>query len=362
MTNESVEIRDSNGSLCDFKYKIFPERSAVSYKFDDKRDMRTLILSPDNIAYDRIQSPRENHTYKQVLQYNGTLNSTDRIFQQILVDETSSVGTLAAPEIRYTPTMVKGFDSEEMSNYVTDLMIHEDLCVSLNYKQGDLTRGGKTYRTVPTYLYPAEIRKWPNTENDTVYLDGWYTYTFINFIDVEAGDVINDGTYFGYAGNVYKAKVEFLGEAVILLANKGVYIVPRVIYNEYVGGLIDIAAIHLRGIEVHENIIDNDTATWEDLRANLQAYDGIGGTYHASFLDTQILITDELMDATVHEVLCASANGVKTLCDVEDWQTLSMKRKAALVMFENGLYRNAQVIIESTRKMCNAKIEHGCWI
>lgn len=345
MKINSIEIQDTYGSLKEIDLKIDASRQTLSGWFTDAETMtkRILTLSPSNIDFETLNGEAEGVTYKQVLQYNGTLNTKSNIFTQILVDKTTIAKVFHAPTLEYSPDGLPiSYEEDYIDERVLDLDFHTGQADVLEFRQGELRQGEKKYRTeVWKHSYPTIVRNYPNVDDNVVYLDGWYTYSFVRFVDITEGQILTAGRHYGYKGEVFKCTVN--GSA--YPTDKGVFV------SEESDGEPRILEIFPMGKTV-EDI--------KSMRSEVATAEGPGDLNGRAFLDSQILITDEIRDEIIAEVICASENIVKSNCDFLDWQKLTISRQAAYVMFENGLFRNAQKVIEASRKMCRTRTDRKC--
>ena len=352
MKIKSIEIMDTHGSLKEPGVKHEEDRPALTGWFENEAGKRVLKLSPGNLYFEKLNGPPGKVTYKQILQYNGTLSTSTKTFVQTLVDESMEATQFIAPVLTYSPNGLILPDMEYIDEMVLDLSFHTGQADVLEYKEGSLTQGEKTYKAnVFRHGYPAVIAEFPNVEDELVYLDGWYTYTFIRFIDVENYSPAVKGEFYAYNGTVMEASKS----GKFWVRGSDIFILPTWIGTATSEDINTEANNTLPEVEMGKSPEDIS-----NLRYKTLSLEGVGGKYSRAMLDSQVLITDEIRDAIVKEVLCTAKNDVSSACDFADWQKLTLKREAAFVMFENELFRNAQKIIESSRRVCKFRPNREC--
>ena len=352
MNIKSIEIKDTNGSLSKDVWKTTINESSVTPVFDDSDDNKRIIkLSPGNVNFVTVGG--RGNTYKSYLTYNGTLSTKDQLYKRVVAEDVGAMVGTTAPVLTYSPNNSIMPSKEDMQNELIQLNIsmHTGVADVLEYREGSLTRGEKSYKVKAIHNYPMTITEMPNMEKDVVFLDGWYTYTFVMFRDVISNVTrAEKGLYYASKGTMFKASKSGL---VIVQSDGSVYI----LYDEFVleDGLEDNVDFR----EVVGAELQADGGDYLDLRMQLDARDGVGDNYNHSYVESQVLITDEIRDAITREIMCSLCTD-DTGCTFADWQRLTLKRQAAFIMFENGLYRNSQTLIESSRKLCHSKYKDEC--
>ena len=333
MDIKSIETLDTHGVLSEPTYKINKDESAISavFKNDEKFSSRSVFIRPSNIDHNMVESPLNEVTFLQVLEYNGTLDTNTKTFKQMLEFKISEGVGADVPYLEYMPgESTRLVADETIEDVVVDIAMHSGMADVLQYSEGVLSQGGKSYYVKAKHSYPTIITRFPNSDSLTTFLDGWYSYVYVRMQDIIFGMQVIKGYYSSYRGMIFKASH---------------------------GGYIDIfkdeifIRYTLTGEETAEVAISKKD--WQDFRMNIQSRDGVGSNYNHAFVESQMLITDEIRDSILQEILCEAKSCILNTCAVTDWQRLTMARQAAYVMFENKLFRNAQQIIESTRKMCN---------
>lgn len=351
MDIKSIEIKDTNGILSENIWKTtINEPSIVAYFTKSDNRKMVLNIAPGNVNF--ITTGGDNDkglTYKTYLMYNGTLSTKDRVFKTQLSEESGVLVRSSPPITTYSPDGVMKPTFDEMQDEVIqlDIKMYTGVADVLEYKDGALTRGGKVYNTKMVHNYPMIITEMPNIERDVVFLDGWYTYTFIMFRDVVNGKTrVEEGLYYSFEGKVFKASKSGL---VAITEGGDIYIVDATTVLDDSDTFVTFKSA----------VKQDDSGNYMDLRLQMDSRDGVGDNYNHSYVESQLLITDELRDAITREIMCAAAVD-DTGCDFADWQRLTLKRQAAVIMFWNELYRNSQVLIESSRKMCHYKYDDEC--
>ena len=352
MEIKSIEIQDTSGELINRKWRGGSTHSVVRSWFDEDENMsRRLNVSPANLRMSTVFGRQAHSTYVAYLAYNGTNSTSSRIFRNIVAQETGVVDVSAAPVLSYSPNGLEMPAKEDLDDVVIDIKLHTGQADILEYREGSLSRGGKSYGIKAVHSYPATVTTLPNAEQNTVYFDGWYTYDFITFRDLETGvsEVVAD-MYYSFEGLVFKASISGKFYALGEIGNRSLYVKPVEDQDQDQQGDQDTDEEDF--IKQSSSVQDTDIE-YLDLIMNLKNSDGVGDAYNHAYLETQLLITDEIRDAITKEILCAATckDGVGSTLGA--WQKLTLKRQAAAIMFYNELFRNAQVIIESSRKMCN---------
>jgi len=342
MDIKSIEIKDTNGSLKEVLWKNTPQYPSVEayLEMDKKTNKQVVNILPGNVNFVTAGGNINNGlTYQAFLTYNGTLATKNKLFKKILVDDRGVFYRDNIPVMQYSPDGVAAIKKEDLGDSIIDLSIkmYSGVVDVLEYREGDLTRGEKKYNLRAVHNYPMVITEDVNSEKDVVFLDGWYTYTFIIFRDIKLNDtIVKKDWYYSYKGMTFKASADGIVEDI----NGSLY-------------------VYKTGTAPEDGEPQKEYMDYMDLRAQLESRDGVGDNYNHSYVETQLLITDEVRDAITDEIMCSICKN-DTGCAFADWQVLTLKRQAAAIMFWNELYRNAQTIIESTRKMCHPKYREEC--
>ena len=328
MEIKNILVRDDKGQLAEEAFKLDPSLNSLSVKFDPAvTDTRVLTFKPDNVDFASIPNINPS-TYQIFLTYNGSLGYTDRIFSTVIEQDSGVFDTANIPETVYNPNDVNAVtDSEVLQDVVVEISMFNGVVDVLNYSEGHLNVGNKDYIVKSRRAFPTYIHTMPNVSLNRVFLDGWYSYTMIVYRDSVVGDAVVKDSYYAVEGFIFKASKDGI---------LGYDAVEDKYYIDTIGGRREYE------VENHD---------YEGQMFQLNNSSGLGGQAGTVFLHSQVLITDDIRDAIIAEVVeiaCQNISG----CEFMDWQKLTMKRMAAYVMFENGMYEKAQVIIESARKMC----------
>lgn len=336
MEVNSILIDDTNGVLAGDLLKTNQDSTALSAWFS-KEDDRTLKLTPSNIRYNSIPNLNDS-TYITFLAYNGTLGYADKVFSSVVVEASGIADVSNPPVLEYNPGEVVMPDMDELDDVVIDIKMYNGTVDVLQYSEGLLDTGEKTYKVKSVRSYPTTITRLPNVQNQRVYVDGWYSYTHVIFRNVEPGDTLIKDSFYGFEGFIFKASV------------------TGALYK-------DITTAEVKIVQGNEDAADAEVqvsnTNYEEILFSLNETEDLGASGNTVYLHSQILITEEIRDSIVSEVVAASMEACNG-CDFADWQKLTMKRAAAAVMFENGLYENSQIIIESSRAMCSSSNNGNC--
>ena len=112
---------------------------------------------------------------------------------------------------------------------------------------------------------------------------------------------------------------------------------------------------------VAEGIIQTANEDYEQLLFSLNETTGTSSQANNVFIHSQLMVTDQIRDAITAEAVEAAFMDQGDFIDFQNWQKLTLKRMAAAIMFENGLFENAQIILESARSFCNSgKFNTNC--
>ena len=337
MEVNNILIDDTNGVLSEDLFKSNVDKEALSVWFSVVGE-RTLKMSANNVRYNSIPNIHGS-TYITYLAYNGTLGYSNKVFTTVLVEDSGIFNVASPPILEYNPGEVTAPDGvEELENVVIDIKMYNGTVDVLQYREGYLDTGEKTYKVKSIRSYPTTITKLPNVYGSKVSLDGWYSYTQVVFRNIGPGDTLIEGNFYGYEGFIFKASQN------------------GVMYKDVDGNIRSV-----RGLEDPADApIQTENTNYEEILFSLNETEAMTADGNSVYLHSQVLITEEIRDAIVKEVIEASKDDCYCSgCEFADWQKLTMKRAAAAVYFENGLYEQAQIIIESSRAMCT-NLTGGC--
>jgi hypothetical protein len=334
MEVNNILIDDTNGVLSEELFKTNVDNEALSAWFSTT-DERTLKMSANNVRYNSIPNINGS-TYITYLAYNGTLGYSEKVFTTVLVEDSGIFNPSIPPVLEYNPGEVIAPSAEELEDVVIDIKMYNGTVDVLQYREGYLDTGEKTYKVKSVRSYPTTVTKLPNVYGNKVSLDGWYSYTQVIFRNIAVGDTLIKGTFSGYEGLIFKA------------SDNGT------MYVDVDGNILSVPDSG----DIENAPIQVENTNYEEILFSLNETEGMGTDGNSVYVHSQLLITEEIRDAIVKEVIAASLKNCSG-CDFADWQKLTMKRASAAVYFENGLYEQAQIIIESSRAMCT-NLNGGC--
>ena len=338
MNIESILVQDTNGDLANDILKNDLDKEALSAWFTniEGTDKKTINFSANNVRYDSIPNINGS-TYVTFLTYNGSSGYKDKIFSTIVATDEGIFESGNVPILRYSPVEFDNISAmEHLDDVVVDIKMYNGTIDVLNYADarmgyGPLTKGSNGYIVKSRRSFPTKIDVLPNIRGKRVYMDGWYTYTQVIFRDIVDGDDIVEGNYYSKEGKIYKASAY------------GRYYMD----NDYSGVVIRTSD----GIPVDDGLVRASTFTYEDILFSLNETADISPQGNSVFLHSQVLITEELRYAILQEIIDVACKE-KIGCDFMEWQKLQLKRISASIMFENGMFEKAQIILESAREAC----------
>lgn len=331
MDVKSIIVKDTDGALANESFKNQPDIPAVSAWFAPSgNDVRSLSLSPNNIKYSAVPNI-QGATYISFLAYNGTLGYSDKIFSTVVVQDQGVFDISDVPMMVYNPNdTVLPADQDDLEERVIDIKMYNGVVDIITYTGGILKDGQKTYQAKAVQSYPTVVTELPQVAGGRVFMDGWYTYTNVLFRNISIGTRVYAGVFYGYKGFIFKASIE--GD--MSLDNAGNVMITAT-------------------AEGSEGVVQVSNTDYKEILFSLDPADGGPSAQSGNeYINSQLLITDEIRDAIILEVVDASLEKCCGPMQYRDWMKLSMKQTAAAVMFENGLYENSQIILESARPSC----------
>lgn len=337
MTVDSILVQDTHGELAEEIVKNDIDKQSLSVWFSTlpDTDKKVVNFAANNVRYDSIPNISKS-TYLTKLTYNGSSGYQNKIFSAVVAEDSGVFDKNNIPILTYDPSdAVSLEDVPVLDDVVIDIKMYNGTIDVLNYADsrmgyGPLTKGSSSYTVKSTRSFPTTIDTMPNISGKVIYLDGWYTYTQIVFKDIQEGDEIIKGNFYGKEGIIFKA--DYYGVLHIDSSGKKYIITPV-------------------GETKEDGFVEQSSINYEELLFSLPETSSISPQSNSVFLHSQVLITEELKVAILQEILDVSCKG-KTGCDFMDWQKLNLKQLAASIMFENGMFEKSQVILESVRKMC----------
>jgi len=341
MEIQSVLISDTNGSIATDLFKINVDNPAISsWLSDDVAEKRTLNVALNNVRLDSIPNIT-NSTYKTFLAYNGSLGYSNKVFSTVVLESSGIFDPLNAPAISYNPSEVSMPAAEDLDDTVIDIKMYNGTVDILKYSEGILNTGEKSYFVKSVRAFPTVITGLPNVSGNKVFMDGWYSYTTIIFRNLSVGSMVIKDNFYGVEGFIFKASDN--GQMFIDTVTEDVFILK----DEH--------------NTVAEGIIQTANEDYEQLLFSLNETTGTSSQANNVFIHSQLMVTDQIRDAITAEAVEAAFMDQGDFIDFQNWQKLTLKRMAAAIMFENGLFENAQIILESARSFCNSgKFNTNC--
>lgn len=330
----SVLISDTNGNLSEDLFKIHIDNPAITSWFTDAvAEKRTLNVSLNNVRLDSIPNIA-NSTYKTFLAYNGTLGYSNKVFSTVVLESSGIFDSNNMPTIVYNPSEVSMPAAVDLDEAVIDIKMYNGTVDILRYSEGILNTGEKSYFVKSVRSFPTVITGLPNVSGNRVFMDGWYSYTTIIFRNIAVGALVVKDTFYGIEGFIFKA------------SDNG-----QMFKNATTG---DIVILRAGDNTVAQGVVQKNNEDYEQMLFSLNETTGISAQANNVYIHSQLMVTDELRDAITAEAVDAAYMDQEDYVDFQTWQKLTLKRMAASVMFQNGLFENAQIILESARAMCTS--------
>lgn len=328
----SVLISDTNGSLSSDLFKINVDRPVISARLTNEvSKSRVLNISLDNVRLDSIPNIA-NSTYKTFLCYNGSLGYSNKIFTTVVKEMSGVFDPFILPSLSYNPGQLVRPSASELEDVVIDIKMYNGTVDVLRYSEGILENGEKTYFVKESRAYPTVITGLPNISGNKVSMDGWYSYTTVIFRNIAEGAVMVKGNFYGMDGFIFKASDDGF---VFINKTTNKFVIMRTGDNTLADGVVQVK---------NEN--------YEQILFSLNETTGTSAQGNNVYIHSQLLVTDQIRDAITTEAVEAAFACGGDFVDFQNWQKLTLKRMAAYIMFQNGLFENAQIILESARSMC----------
>lgn len=333
MDRANLLITDTDGSLSKDTFKMDVDRPAISaWLSNTPGESRTLNVSLDNVRIDSVPNIA-NSTYKTFLAYNGTLGLSNKVFSTVVKELSGVFNLYQLPTIEYDPNTLTMPDADELEDVVIDIKMYNGSIDILQYSEGILNNGEKSYYVKSKRAYPTQVTGMPNVSSKRVFMDGWYSYTTIIFRNIAEGASVYKDTFYGIDGFIFKASHD--GKIFKNSSKANTYVIMRT------GDVV-----------ISDGVVQKSNENYQELLFSLNATDGISSQANHVFIHSQLLVTDQLRDAITAEAVEAAFACESDYIDFQKWQQLTLKREAAGVMFLNGLFENAQIIMESARSVC----------
>jgi hypothetical protein len=343
MNSASILIKDTNGQLIGNVLKHNSDRPAITaWLTNETNKERELVVALDNVRVDAIPNMMDA-TYITFLAYNGTLGLSKKVFTTVVAQNSDTLDLSNLPVIYYNPAELNVPAKDLLEDVVIDIKMYNGTVDVLRYSEGVLNNGEKSYFVKSQQAYPTTITSMPNVAGGRVFMDGWYSYTTIIFRNLPPGSSVVEGVFYSFDGLIFKASTS--GSVYYNSANE-VVIVPT------------------GSLDPEEGDVQTLNTYYEDLLFGLNENSGISAMGNSVYIHSQLLVTDQLRDSITAEAIEAAMNPCQeclNYIDFQNWQKLTLKRMSASVMFENGLFENAQIIVESARALCSvAKYNARC--
>lgn len=334
MEIQSVLVSDTNGSIATDLFKIHVDNPAISaWLSDNVAEKRTLNVALNNVRLSSIPNITDS-TYKTFLTYNGTLGYSNKVFSTVVLESSGIFDPNDMPTISYNPSEISVPAADMLDDTVIDIKMYNGTVDILKYSEGILNTGEKSYHVKSVRSFPTVITGLPNVSGNTVYMDGWYSYTSIIFRNLPVGSTVIKDNFYGIDGFIFKASHD--GQMFINTSTGDVYILRD------------------QDNVVSEGIVQVSNEDYEQLLFSLNETTGTSAQANNVFIHSQLLVTDQIRDAIVAEAVEAAFADQSDYVDFQNWQKLTLKRMGASVMFQNELFESAQVILESARTLCNS--------
>ena len=360
METKSILIKDTDGQLSTDLFKNHLERPALSVWFDYEAPHQTLKFSTNNIRFDSIPDMNKPHTHVTFLAYNGTMGMQNRVFSHVIKKEIGNFVSTDVPVLSFQPhEFISNIDIETEAESVLEINLFDGSVNVLDYSTDPLRNNNRNYDVKFLHTYPASIHGVPNVVNNSVYMDGWYTYTQVIFRDIGLGDLVFKDRTYAYNGFIFKASIDGIfainpetGSPSIQFDGDGDGVVENVELIQPFSNVLDAQDLppipDIPGPTYQDQVEQSD---YESILFYISEQSNLSPQSGGVYLHSQVLITQQLKDAIIKEVtdmalVCNNA------CTYMDWQKLQLKQIAAYVFFDNELFEKAQIVIESSRSMC----------
>lgn len=340
MNPSNIIIVDTNGPLTEELLKVNLDLPAISASLTNEvAEARALNILLSNVRISSIPNI-DKTTFISFLAYNGTLGYSKKVFTSVVKQDKGVLDVNNLPSISYDPNTILSQTLESLDDVVLDIKMYNGVVDVLRYSEGILNNGEKSYFVKSRRSFPTQITELPNTAGKKVFMDGWYSYTTILFRDISSGSQVFKNSFYGYKGFIFKASED--GHIMINDAK-------------------DIFIVGASESTIEEGTKQVENIDYGQLLFSLNESAGISPQAGNLYAHSQILVTDQISDAIIQEAVNAAYVDCSDNVDFQAWQKLSLKRMAATVMFQNELFENAQIIMESARPLCSSgKCNNNC--
>lgn len=336
----SIIVVDTNGGLTKDLFKVNLSAPAISaWLSNEVGQSRTLNVALDNARISSLPNIASS-TYITFLAYNGTLGYSKKVFSSVVKTVHGILDTNDIPVISYDPNTVLSETIDTLDDVVIDIKMYNGVVDVLRYAEGALNNGEKSYFVKSRRSFPTTITELPNVSGKRVFMDGWYTYTTIIFRNITNGAAVYKDTFYGVDGFIFKAS----DNGTMMIDNNG-----------------DIFILLSGTNVISQGVKQSLNTDYGQLLFSLNETTGTSAQSNNVYAHSQILVTDQIRDAIINEAVDAAYMDATDYVDFQTWQKLSLKRMAASVMFQNELFENAQIIMESARSICvSGKYNSNC--
>lgn len=336
-----IEALDTHGVLSHDVFKIDIFKSAASTWLSDVENGNkngAMNIKHNNIDYSAVPGLIPGDvTYKFFLTYNGTMSRNSATYSQVVLEEAGPFNAIDAPLFKYQPSSSTHVLHPINDNTVLNINFLTSEANILQWR-GVPVGGNNTGFDVNRYSYPFTPTVLPNVSGGDTFFDGWYTSSFAVFKNAHTGDKVAKDQVFGHEGTVYTA--------------------PR---DGYLHASGDILYVNEDGATISPTSKLVEKTTYKEFLLLTNRETGVETNTPYVSATTQILTTPELNNAIIETVLVgATSTECNEKCAIADWQKLQQKKIAANIQFQNGNYRKSQVIIESSRVVCNNRNLKNC--
>lgn len=352
MEANSIKIKDTQGQLSEETFKSFPEKPALSVRFDYSSNEQTVHFTTNNIRFTSLPGSNVPGSFLTFLAYNGTMGYNARVFSTVVQQNVGVFKRDALPTLIYKPNgYITTTQIPDAIKSVLEINILKGTVDIFDYSTIPYRANNRTFDATYVHSYPASIEGLPNITNNKIFLDGWYSYTHIVFTDTLIyGEVVKDSLY-AYQGFVFIATKNGTFRINAETGKPSIYYNPDSFENS---GVVPAVAdpTFAEEQDVYEYEDQTEITDYETIMFQLSSISSESPQSHVTYLHSQVLITQELEDAIIEEVVNMGLIQYKTACHFMDWQKLTMKQLSACVNFDYELYEKAQIVVESSRSMC----------
>lgn len=347
-----VETIPTAGSLSDAAFRVNPDIENISLDYD--HEQKDLALIDRNVNYTALPWQLGDELVKKTfLTYNGISCETRQLIQTVVnesADEdsteqldgynNSNQWTYKPSNFRLPGTYPTTSNPLDTANWPYDQS--QGITVVKQFLGGESGLVENNYKA----FYRAPVQhsfELANAEGTNIYTDGWYTSYTIACKTWTSADA-------ALTASVSKGQIVY-------------YPLQSKFYLNLTG---DSAAPITDPNDALNTIPDTtnwrENPTFEEWLAFLKVNMGpamIDDPVY--FSEQQHLVTADLNDAIKKELLkiaCSCDSKDFGMSVIETWMKLTQKRVASLIKFNQGVFKTAQKIIETTRATCYLCLYH----